>query len=383
MLPQGNLVDSWIKFIGYINLAGAIHALIQAMVLFFTRRGDRRANKFMAFFLLALAIGMVHGIISQLGLYDIWPALSILMGAVLLTYGPLFYFYIRAMTVKDRRWTPIDVLHGIPFLMGLLVYGAYLRWATGGPASMGVIGTAVRSPWLVVLILSILQTIAYVVSIIRLLREHSERIKEAYSTIDRINLGWLRQRLAVYAAIWVIGLAMVAAVRLESRAIGLVGQITFFLIALNTFVTGYRAMLQPQIFFGPFETKPVRRYERSSLKPENAALYKARLIELMEREKFFLDPEITLPKLAQALEIPTAHLSRVINDLLGRNFYEFVNRYRVEEAKRRLAGPDASRDKLITVALDCGFNSLATFNRVFKELAGRTPSDYRKNPTAP
>jgi AraC-like DNA-binding protein len=382
MLPQGNLVDSWIKFLGYINLAGAIHALIQSMVLFFTRRGNRRANKFMAIFLLAMAIGMVHGIISQLGLYDIWPALSILMGAVILTYGPLFYFYIRAMTIKDRRWTPFDVLHGIPFLLGLFVYSAYLRLSAGGSVPPGVIGFAVRSPWLVVLILSILQTIAYVVSIIRLLREHSERIKEAYSTIDRINLGWLRQRLAVYAAIWAVGLAMVAAVRLDVRAIGLVGQIVFFLIALNTFVTGYRALLQPQIFFGPFETRPVRRYERSSLKPENAALYKARLIELMEREKFFLDPEITLPKLAQALEIPTAHLSRVINDLLGRNFYEFVNHYRVEDAKRRLAGPDASRDKLITVALDCGFNSLATFNRVFKELAGRTPSDYRKNPTA-
>jgi AraC-like DNA-binding protein len=376
-------VDFWIKFLSYINLAGAIHALIQSMLLFFTRRGNRRANKIMAFFLLALAIGMANGIISLLGLYDIWPALSILMGSVILTYGPLFYLYIRAMTDKDRRRTPIDVLHGIPFLLGLIAYGAYLSLPGSGSASSDVVGSAVRSPWLVVLTLAILQTIAYVVSIIRLLREHSERIKATYSTIDRINLGWLRRRLFVYAAIWAVGLAMVAAVRLESRAIGLVGQIVSFLIALNTFVTGYLAMLQPEILFGPVEARPTRRYERSSLTPENAALHKTRLLELMEREKPFLDPEITLPKLAQTIEIPVAHLSRVINDLLGRNFYEFINHYRVEAAKRRLAMPDAGREKLITVALDCGFNSLATFNRVFKELAGRTPSEYRKNPTAP
>lgn len=382
-IGYGKQVDSWIKLLSYINLAGAIHALIQSMLLFFIRRRNRRANKIMAFFLLALAIGMANGIVSILGLYDIWPGLSILMGSVILTYGPLFYFYIRAMTVKDRRWTAIDVLHGIPFLLGLIVYGAYLRLPAGGSASSGLVGFAVRSPWLVVLILSILQTIAYVVSIIRLLREHSERIKAAYSTIDRINLGWLRRRLVVYAAIWAVGLAMVAAVRLESRAVGLVGQIVFFLVALNTFVTGYLAMLQPEIFFGPFEARPARRYERSSLTPENAALHKTRLLEMMEREKSFLDPEITLPKLAQALEVPVAHLSRVINDLLGRNFYEFINHYRVEAAKRRLASPEAGREKLITVALDCGFNSVATFNRVFKELAGRTPSDYRKNPTAP
>jgi AraC-like DNA-binding protein len=376
-------VDFWIKFLSYINLAGAIHALIQSMLLFFTRRGNRRANKIMAIFLLALAIAMANGIISLLGLYDIWPALSILMGSVALTYGPLFYLYIRAMTAKDHRWTPFDVLHGVPFLLGMLVYGAYLRLPGGGSALSGFIGFAVRSPWLIVTILSTLQTVVYVASVIRLLWAHSERIKATYSTIDRINLGWLRRRLVVYAAIWAVGLVMVAAVGFESRAIGLVGQIVSFLIALNTFMTGYLAMLQPEIFFGPLEARPVRRYERSSLTPENAALHKTRLLEMMEREKSFLDPEITLPKLAQALEIPVAHLSRVINDLFGRNFYEFINHYRVEDAKRRLAMPDAGREKLITVALDCGFNSLATFNRVFKELAGRTPSDYRKNPTAP
>jgi AraC-like DNA-binding protein len=376
-------VDFWIKLLSYVNLAGAIHALIQSLLLFFTRKGNRRANKFMALFLLTLAIGMANGIVSLLGLYDNWPGLSILMGSVILTFGPLFYLYIRAMTEKDRRGARLDILHGIPFLLGMLAYAAYLKTPTGSPASSGVFGSVVRSPWFVVLILGVLQTVLYVASIVRLIWEHSERVKAAYSTIERVNLGWLRWRLSVYAVIWAVGLILVAAVRFESRTIGLIGQVVFFLVALNTFATGYRAILQPEIFFGPMDVRPGRRYERSSLTPENAGLHKTRLLERMEEEKFFLDPEITLPRLAQVLEIPAAHLSQVINDLLGRNFYEFVNHYRVEEAKRRLAGPAARRDKLITVAQDCGFNSLATFNRVFKELTGRTPSEYRNNPTGP
>jgi AraC-like DNA-binding protein len=101
----------------------------------------------------------------------------------------------------------------------------------------------------------------------------------------------------------------------------------------------------------------------------------------MASENLFLDEEITLLKLAQRLEIPASHLSQVINEHLGRNYFEFINRYRVEEAKRRLARAESSQDKLITVALDCGFNSVATFNRVFKELTGRTPSAYRKHPS--
>ena len=376
-------MDLFVKLLSYINLAGAIHALIQSAVLFLTKRGNRQAHRFMALFLLALAVGMANGMVSLLGLYDRWPALAILMGSVALAYHPLFYLYVRAMTAKEPRGNLLNLLHGVPFLLGMLVWGVYLSLPADSATPSGVIGSVVRSPWFFVLIASALQSIAYITGIISLLRDHSARIKAAFSTIEAVNLGWLRRRLIVYVAIWAVGLAMIAAVRFESRGIILVGQIVAFLVALNTFVAGYRAMLQPEIYFGPLEAGPGRRYERSSLTPENAALHKTCLLELMERERSYLDPEITLPKLAQALDIPVAHLSRVINDLLGRNFYEFVNRYRVEEAKRRLASPGAGRDKLIAVALECGFNSVATFNRVFKELVGRTPSDFRKNPIAP
>jgi len=375
-------VDFWIPLLSYFNLAGAIHALIQALVLFFVHRGNRRANRIMSFFLTALALGMSNGVMTQMGLYDRLPALSIPMGAVVLAFGPLFYFYIRAMTARDRSWAPVDALHGLPFLLGLVAYGAYLRWSLGGPMPTGIFGAIARTPWSLVMVLSTLQTIVYVAAIVRLLRAYSLRIKAAFSTIDRIHLGWLRRRLFVYAAIWGIGVVLIAAVRSDTRAIALIAQILAFLTALNAFVTGYRAMLQPDIYFGPDEAEPRRKYKRSSLTPEAAASYKKHLLELMERERPYLDPEIALPSLAQAMGISAAHLSRVLNENLGRNFYEFINRYRVEEAQRRLAGPGAARDKLITVALECGFNSLATFNRVFKEIAGLTPSEYRKSASA-
>ena len=262
-------MDLWISLLSYFNLAGAIHALIQALALFFIRRGNRRANRIMAFFLTALALGMSNGVMTQLGLYDLLPALSIPMGAVVLAFGPLFFFYIRAMTARDRGWAPVDALHGLPFLLGLAAYGAYLRWALGGPMPTGLFGAIVRTPWGLVMVLSTLQTIVYVAAIVRLLRAYSLRIKAAFSTIDRIHLGWLRHRLVVYAAIWGIGCALIAAFWSDTRAIALIAQILAFLTALNTFVTGYRAILQPAIYFGPAEAEPRRKYERSSLTPES------------------------------------------------------------------------------------------------------------------
>jgi hypothetical protein len=277
-------VDFWVQLLSYINLAGAIHALIQSLVLFITPRGDRRANKFMAVFLLFVGMGMANGIITRLGLYDTQPALAVVMGSLALAYGPLFYFYIRAMTTPTRRLGPQDILHGVPIFVGLAVYAAYLSLRRGGMPPAGIAGWAVRSPWLIVTVLAALQTIVYVGAVVRLLWAHSRRIKSTYSTIDPVSLGWLRRRLVVYAAIWAVGLGLVAAVGFRSPAFGLVAQIIAFLVALNTFVTGYRAMLQPEIYYGPVEEKPGRRYERSSLKPENASLYKERLIDRMARE---------------------------------------------------------------------------------------------------
>jgi AraC-like DNA-binding protein len=104
---------------------------------------------------------------------------------------------------------------------------------------------------------------------------------------------------------------------------------------------------------------------------------KQQLLKLMEEKKPYLDPGLTLPQVAEMMEVPPHNLSQVINERMEQNFYQFVNSYRLEEAKRRLSHPDTLYDKLIKIAFDSGFNSLPTFNRVFKDLIGESPSQYR------
>jgi hypothetical protein len=228
----------------------------------------------------------------------------------------------------------VDALHVVPFLLGLAAYGA--SWRSGGPApDWRAFDSIARAPWQVVLVLTTLQTIIYVRWIRGLLARHGEAVRLSYSAIDKVTLGWLRWRLAVFAAIWAAGIVMMAAVAFQPRGVDLASQFVFFLVALNTFATGYRAMLQP-IFFGSEEpATTARRYERSSLTPDNAALVKARLLALMERDKPFLDPEITLPGLAQTLEVPPAHLSRVLNETPGSELL------RVHQPLPRRGGPAA------------------------------------------
>jgi AraC-like DNA-binding protein len=121
-----------------------------------------------------------------------------------------------------------------------------------------------------------------------------------------------------------------------------------------------------------------RKYERSALTPERSDAFLKRLIDVMESEKPYTDGELTLPRLAARLSVSTHHLSQVINERLERSFSDFVNSYRVEEAKRRLADPAAGHYSLIAIAEDVGFNSKSSFNAAFKKQTGMTPSEFRK-----
>jgi AraC-like DNA-binding protein len=371
-------VEYWTGVLSYFNLAGAIHALGQAALLWSVRRGRRHANRIMAAFLGVLAVGMCHGVALRLGVYERWPWFALLMATLPLLYGPLFFFYVRAITSPGTAWRKGDALHVAPFLLGL---GVYLVSQTAAWTQAARLVRAVPlMPWHVVFLLATTQTVAYLRRIRGMLRRHEEAVRDSCSTVDRVTLGWLRWRVLAYGVIWAAGIVGMAAFAFTPAALGLVSQIVFFLVAVNSFLTGYRAMLQP-VFFGPGEPqRHVARYERSSLTPEDAERHEARLLALMERERCFLDPDLTLPALAQALGIQPAHLSRIINERLGKNFFEFVNGYRVEAARQRLARPGSAGEKLIAVALESGFNSLATFNRVFKDLTGRTPSEYRRHP---
>lgn len=377
------VVDSWFRTLSTVNLVGAGHAIVQALLLAVGKRGNRRANRIMGLFLLVLAIGMANGFINTLGLYDRWPMLTILIGSITLTYCPLFYFYIRTMSGKEFRWQPVQFGHFIPFLMGLLFWTAFWIYRQH-EVLPGFVSWFIRTPWLPVAIMTLVQITLYVALMVRCLRRYALAIRDAYSSLDDINLRWLKWRLAVFALISIAGLAVVAVYKFDSRLVNLAGQVGFFLVALNTFATGYRAILQPQIFFGSgSEGGPGKRYLRSSLTAESAEFLKTRLLEMMECEESFLDAKLTLPSLAQTLNVPVNHLSQVINEQLGRNFFDFINGYRIEAAKQQLARPGSGQVKMITIAFDCGFNSLATFNRVFKDLAGRSPSEFRKNPIPP
>jgi AraC-like DNA-binding protein len=122
----------------------------------------------------------------------------------------------------------------------------------------------------------------------------------------------------------------------------------------------------------------IDKYEKSSLTPSAVEAYKEMLLEAMVGELLFLDNELNLASLAERLEMSPHHLSQVINASMGINFFEFINHYRVEYAKKCLCDPQRDGDTIINIAMAAGFNNKTSFNQAFKKSTALTPSQYRK-----
>jgi AraC-like DNA-binding protein len=162
--------------------------------------------------------------------------------------------------------------------------------------------------------------------------------------------------------------------------------IIFGFITIFSFAYSYYSIRQPVIFGREAieytdERKEPERYSKSGLKDEQAADILKLLIETVEKEKLFLDRDLTIHGLSRRTGIPRHHITQVLNEKYERNFFTFINEYRVNEVLKRFSDPKYNNYTILAIALDSGFNSKTTFNSIFKLQTGKTPSQYREERT--
>jgi AraC-like DNA-binding protein len=227
--------------------------------------------------------------------------------------------------------------------------------------------------------------VTYATVTILFLRRHRDRVKDSYSSLEKVNLQWLLWLAASGAAIWMLAVVFLLMERVYRPILERGDDIITLAIAILVYGIGYMALRQPEIFrfeaAEPGVPEPgaaAPRYERSGLGDREASALKERLLALMETERPWQDSGLTLADLAGRLATTPHKLSEVLNSQLGQTYYDFVNAYRIREVQRRMASREAANLTLLALALDAGFASKSTFNLVFKKHTGQTPSDYRR-----
>jgi AraC-like DNA-binding protein len=301
-------------------------------------------------------------------------------------YGPLLYLFVVRFT-SHRRVTPRDWLHFLPGIavMAVLIFPVVYRFWPGfyyvffayqwtGP-------------------LQVISIVAYHLVALQLLKKHLKRAGEKFSATSVLRMKWIRQFTLISMVVCSVVAIVICLMYFKNPywynvRFGFIG-LTFFIYWIS-----YKVWSQPELFsvirgYSGNEAQPVqppvltvhlpvKKYSNSGLGSQEMNRIIAALETRMKADKPYLDPQLTIDELAGSINSSRHHLSQAMNEQLDQTFYDYINQYRVAEAKTLLADPARASHKIAAIAFDAGFNSISTFNDVFKKIAGQTPTQYRK-----
>lgn len=353
------------KVVFWIGLSQGLFATI----LMFNKRESNIADKLLAIWLGLLSFdfltsGIDHEIFQK-------PLLS----SSFLLFNPALFLYIRALTVAEFRLKWIYLLHLLPyFIFKLLAYYFQVPFSMRNFLASDqyfayriIFGTA-----------SVLSVFIYnTLSLIKV-HQHRMRLKNEESTIEKNeSLTWVLF-VSIFYTVYCLVAIIVASVSYFSESYPMAPHIYNYIVLLFLiFVLSFYGLYQRKL--KNVEPEPVSSktpYQNSSLTDDSKSLIQEKIEAYMQKEKPYLNFEMNMEMLSNAIKVPKYQITEVLNTQMGKNFFQFVNEYRVAAVKQMLENPD-NPYSIESIGYECGFSSKSSFYTVFKNLTGKTPNAYR------
>lgn len=338
---------------------------------------SRKAQKKWANPILALLLSLLgtQMLLIFLRWTNIYPNLTIITGlncTFAFLYGPLIWLYTQAHIYENfqPRWQQLR--HFGPYmLMVFLVIFFEFKFCQSYPFMFYLYALSI-SAYLAISFLAI--------------RQYRKELRQLYAHDTKKHLRWLQLALILFSGVTVADILQYSLdyIWSEHNYWNLWTETSvFLLIIVFVSVMIYKALQHPQLFA---EIPPSQilsqdnspKYVASSLNPAQALTHLENLQNYMLQEKPYLNPNLSLKELAHQLSLSPRHLSQIINEQLGQNFMDFVNTYRVEEAKARFENPKDHKETVLEVMYEVGFNSKSVFNTVFKRKTSLTPTQFKR-----
>lgn len=373
-----------------IFLLGAIQAFFFG-VLLLDRGKNRLPPRLLLLFFSIIGLVLFEHYLFQKKIIFEYPHLMGLTYTFPIILGPILFFYTKSLVNENIAISFRNfILHAIPFLFitTFLIYDFYFlsppekiiyyEKETQGQTSVFI--------FIAEFLINFSIPFYSVVSLF-LLKKHLKQIKQSYSNTKNIDLHWLKIVLICMVFVSFVSVLM----GLLSDFFNFISfesgdNLMYITLTAIIYFLGYYGIKQKPILsndnsISQNETTPTLKpkYATSSLKNVEKEKLIQRLTKSMENEKPYLNENLTLKELADKLETTPNNLSQIINERFSKNFYEFINEYRINEVKSLLTNPEYSHYSMLGIAFECGFNSKSTFNSVFKQFTGKTPSEFRKS----
>lgn len=336
----------------FIAGLGASQSLLMSIYSFVERKKDFK-NLLLALFFLAVTLRLVKSILwvylesSPQWFINLGFMSHSVSGPALLLY--IYYFLF------PKKWSNWNLLHFVPgflllFYIGMLTLENF--WYAGGYSAL------------------LFQQLGYSLAGLVLLGIHfSSRGKK--TGMNKASIIWI--------SALVLGTAVLQFLYFSNYILGLtpylLGPVSYLPFV---YFLAFLLLKNPTLLKNTVSKK----HQNIRLSGQELEAYASQMEQLMETKKLYLDPNCTLDKVAKEMKQPSYLTSHVVNNCIGKNFSDFLNGFRIEEVKRRLLQPENHNVKIASIAYDCGFNSLSSFNIAFKKATGVTPSKFIKNNTS-
>ena len=348
------------------------------------------AARFVGLLIFLYSLSLLFMIVNDLGYAVKMEELYMAFLAIPFVIGPLHYFFALYLIRPRQRLRVSDFLHFLPSLFVLIGLPTFACLSPQPfAANADALGGTVPKYFIFFNWTIYIHAVTYSIVSLRKLRQHARKIKDVFSSVEKVQLNWL---LNVTYLVLVVTTVFGIENLLMSFGINATNYYTAssVMVAVYVYTLGYMGLLRMDVFLDPRVSVSIQnvptlksaegrqKYQKSGLSPEKAKAYLDFIVTVMESKKPFHDNGLTLNQLAEMVDMTPHNLSEVLNTQLGQNFFDFINSYRVEEVKAALVEPDKQHLTLLAIAFDAGFNSKTAFNTIFKKYTGKTPSEYRR-----
>ena len=357
-----------------------------AFFLILIKKVKKQSNVLLALFLLSYAAIPLDTLINfgeefrQFSI-NFSPNIFYVFGSAYWLEAVLLLFYVRSLIYKDFSFKRVDLLYLLPFVL-YLIYETNNWYVIDSATKIAILnGYHIEAePFytrFINLFRECFRTFCGLLCLLEL-RHYQKQIKNNFADIEDVDLTWLKILIVGFLIIRLqavfVTLGYMTSIDLHLTIdYSLVGQLSNFMVMFLISFLIFFSLGVSNLFHG-IDRATIANQEKQTIDPAQISA----LTLYMQVHKPYLNHLLTLDNLAAQTVMPPRQLSQVINRHFNKNFFEFINSYRIEESKALLSKEENAKVTMLEVMAQAGFNSKATFNTFFKKVVGMTPTQYRK-----
>lgn len=374
------------------QLLAALMGLIMCGVLLRINRGVRRYD-FLIVFVGLLVLDLFYNFSIETKLILECPSLIYINEPLNMLFGLFLFLYVRRLCRPNTKMSKSDMVLFIPFVISILNYLPFYMLSPADKLNDFILYGDFKSD----LFDSIYEwgfevtiNFAFLWYALKILRSYNYSIKQQLSDVQLTGLHITRVIIKACMGIYIIEILLVYITLFGFPYYKELLQLSGFIEIIFLVLIGYDAIVSHKyinllreewIQFPAVEQNiggKIVKYAKSGLTEESSEKIKLKLLEFMDKKKPYLESNLKINKLSESTGIPSQHISQVINESFGKNFYEFVNEYRVKAAIILLREYEYRNYTYTAIGFEVGFNSKSAFYNAFKKVTNTTPARYGK-----